>query len=278
MSDLKVSKMQSLRHKLQHIYLIRRLAIFIKQDWNTCFSKYGSGALTVWFLSLRVKGRLMSDCAAFIKAECVFVHITNQLFPVSAGVLFTFNFLHLRASSIDLSESGVVQTVVYFTDCIANKSNCRSTHAITSFWNQETGAQSPRNKISSPWEGRLLSHYALQPSLKRPTEPFSFAANIPSVYWSAARCHTAALSPQGRKCSRGLNKRCLELEWQLLLEERAGMCVCELAAFLLPGLRTHADDVCDRGCGPVRSSLTKRSDESMILKQRTYLIMKPIKI
>lgn len=222
--------MQNLRHKPQHIYLIRRLAVFIKQDWNTCFSKYGSGALTVWFLSLRVKGQLMSDCAAFIKAECVFVHITNQLFPVSAGVLFTFNSLHLHAPSIHLSESGVAQTVVYF---MANKSNCMSTHAITSFWNQETAAPSPRNKISSPWEGGLLSHYALQPSLKHPTEPFGFAANIPSVCWSAARCHTAALPPQDRKCSQGLNKRCLEL--QLLLEERAGMCVCELTAFLLPG-------------------------------------------
>lgn len=174
----------------------------------------------------------MSDCTAFIKAECVFVHITNQLFPVSAGILFTFSFLYLHAASIHLSESGVVQTAVYSTDCVANKSNCMSTHAITSFWNQETATQSPRNKISFPWEGGLLSHYALQPSLKRPTEPFSLAANIPSVYWSAARCHTAALPLQDRKCWRGLNKRCLELEWQLLLEERAGMCVwtCSLVA------------------------------------------------
>lgn len=261
--------MQNLRHKPQHIYLIRRLAIFRKQDLNTCFSKYCSGARTVWFLSLRVKGRLMSDCAAFIKAECVFVHITNQLFPVSTGVSFTFNFFHLRAPSIHLSESGVAQTFVYFTDRIANKSNGMSTHAITSFWNQETAAQSPRNKIITPWEGRLLSHYALQPSLKRPTEPFSFAANIPSVYWSAARRHTAALPPQDRKCSRGLNKRCLELEWQLLLEERAGMRVWTCSLFAPWTLDPHGWCLWQRSCeGQPQSDLMNL----------WYLIMKPIKI
>lgn len=76
--------------------------------------------------------------------------------------------------------------------------------AITALWNQAAAALSPRHTINSPW-GAAWS-LCLTACSWTPCWAIYFTANIPSAYWSVAPCHTAALPPQDRKASQGLNK------------------------------------------------------------------------
>lgn len=113
---------------------------------------------------------------------------------------------------------------------------------ITSLWNQAAAALSSRHTINSPW-GAAWS-LCLTACSWTPCWAIYFTANIPSVYWSVAPWHTAALPPQDRKASRGLNKPCLLLQEQQLLFWR------ELELTAVSELSTYAPRATVEECWP----------------------------